>query len=364
MLERRASPASVPNTKCTLTTVVVSCRYMVRAPGQDWRSRVATYLADTLGPSIVRWRNCPHSRLPPFLTASFDIACADLLGTTCAFAYRGGAEVPSPTATAKQLAHVRKALGLPVVLVEPRIPSWRRKRLIEQRVAFIAPAAQMYLPPLGIDLREVIRPEYPSDVDDPREPFAPATQVVLLSLLLEATEGGREPEAVAKAVGYSRMSISRAARALERAGLVDRPQHSRHRRLHLVDTPTSVWDRAQSHLSSPVRARYVVPATDLDGALDAGETALAHRSMLAPPSMRTVAVSATVWAGHGSRLDAQAPFDTIDDPGSMRVEVWTYPPESLSSGRSVDPLSLYLSLRDHRDDRVAQAREALPAVLA
>ncbi len=47
----------------------------------------------------------------------------------------------------------------------------------------------------------------------------------------------------------------------------------------------------------------------------------------------------------------------------MMVEVWTYPPTSLSRDNAVDPLSLYLSLRDHVDDRVEQARETLAAVL-
>ncbi len=47
----------------------------------------------------------------------------------------------------------------------------------------------------------------------------------------------------------------------------------------------------------------------------------------------------------------------------MLVEVWTYPPGSLSRGDAVDSLSLHLSLRDPIDDRVARARDDLLAVL-
>lgn len=46
-------------------------------------------------------------------------------------------------ATAKQLAQLATLLDRPVALVEPRIPSWRRKRLIDRRVAFVAPSTQL-----------------------------------------------------------------------------------------------------------------------------------------------------------------------------------------------------------------------------
>ena len=159
------------------------------------------------------------------------------------------------------------------------------------------------------------------------------------------------------------MSISRAARVLERAGLIQRSKDGRRRHLHVHGDPRAVWDRAQSQLRSPVRARSTVPVADLEGALDAGETALSQRTMLAPPPTRTVAVSAGVWSRHGTRHGDRAHLDAIDEPGTMMVEVWTYPPTSLSRGHAVDPLSLYLSLRDHVDDRVEQARDTLTAVL-
>ena len=336
---------------------------MVDTPTEPWTAQVAEYLDHVLGVNRLRWRDCGATRLPVYLDATFDIACTELLGTPCAFAFRRTAETPSPTATAKQLVQLATLLDRPVVLVESSIPSWRRRRLIERRVAFVAPSTQLYLPPLGIDLRDAIRPEHQVVPFDDREPFAPATQVVLLDLLLEHPDHGREPEAIANRIGYSPMSISRASRTLERAGLVQRPKHGRHRFLRLLGTAKDVWVRAQPQLVSPVRARYAAPKQAFADALDAGETALASRSMLAPPPMRSVAVSSTAWANYGARHAARVHEAGLDDPASVVVEVWTYPPESLSQGPSVDPLSLYLSLRDHDDARVERARESLTAVL-
>ena len=139
-----------------------------------------------------------------------------------------------------------------MILVEPSIPSWRRKRLTQQRIAFIAPHTQMYLPPLGIDLRDTIRTDHAYETDDQAKPFVPATQVILLSLLLDTQRHGGEPGALAQAVNYSPMSISRAARALERANLIQRAKRGRHRHLLLATDPRTVWDRAHPNSSRPL----------------------------------------------------------------------------------------------------------------
>ena len=336
---------------------------MVHTATEPWTAQVAEYLGQVLGVSGLRWRNCGPTRLPVYLDATFEIACTELLGTPCAFAFRRTAEAPSPTATAKQFAQLAALLDRPVVLVEATIPSWRRRRLIERRVAFVAPATQLYLPPLGIDLRDAIRPDHRVAPFDDREPFTPSTQVVLLHLLLDDPNHGGEPEAIANRVGYSPMSISRAARTLERAELIQRPKQGRRRYLRLRGAPKDVWARAQPQLVSPVRARYIAQKQAFVDALAAGETALANRSMLAPPTPRTVAISSTAWADNAARHTARAHHVGHDEPESVVVEVWTYTPESLSQGTSVDPLSLYLSLRDHDDARIERARESLTAVL-
>lgn len=334
---------------------------MVGTPTTAWTTQVAEYIDQVLGVGPLRWHDCGPTRLPVYLEATFEIACTELLGRSCAFAFRHASPTPSPTATAKQLNQLATLLDRPVVLVEPSIPSWRRRRLIERRVAFVAPSTQLYLPPLGIDLRDATRGA--PQVAQADTPFAPSTQVVLLDLLLDDPGRGREPETIAQRVGFSPMSISRAARALEGANLIERPRHGRSRWLRLRGAPKDAWERAQPWLVSPVRARYAAPEQAFATALDAGETALASQSMLAPPPVRTVAVSGEAWTKHPASRSAPPHAADTDEPGSLMVEVWTYPPESLSRGPSVDPLSLYLSLREHDDTRIERARDALTKAL-
>lgn len=45
----------------------------------------------------------------------------------------------------------------------------------------------------------------------------------------------------------------------------------------------------------------------------------------------------------------------------MKIEIWSYSPDLLSESPVVDPLSLYLSLRNSEDERVQQQLETLIA---
>jgi hypothetical protein len=75
------------------------------------------------------------------------------------------------------------------------------------------------------------------------------------------------------------------------------------------------------------------------------------------PRTETLAVAGADWnrlvREHGLQ-DVEAGFGEGDD-----VQTWTYDPAILAERRVVDRLSLYLSVRDHNDERVAQAAERL-----
>ena len=94
--------------------------------------------------------------------------------------------------------------------------------------------------------------------------------------------------------------------------------------------------------------------TPLPG-LAAGETALAHYSMLAEPVTQTVAIAARNWTGLVEAFELTSAHPA--DERRFLVETWSYDPASLSDSDLVDRLSLYLSVRDHADERVAQAAE-------
>ena len=85
----------------------------------------------------------------------------------------------------------------------------------------------------------------------------------------------------------------------------------------------------------------------------AGLSALAHYSMLAEPGNVTIALSREDWKSLRQKDTVKKAM--ADEPGAVTVEVWGYPPLLFASDGCVDRLSLYLSLRDLKDERVEAA---------
>lgn len=318
---------------------------------------LADYFREVLGADVAL-RPCRGEHLPLFLAQTYELACGHIFGAECVFAIPSGGGAQRPTWHAKQREKMSAVLALPVVLVFHALSSRDRQRLIRQRVPFVVPFKQMFLPPLGIDLREWARPQGISG-SAPRAQgvFTPTTQLVLLYALLREGQGELRSEELVNELGVSAMSVSRALRDLGMAGLMSRPPQGRRRPAQLTDERSVVWDKAQPFLTTPVRTRFLTTRDNVPHAQEAGLTALARVSSLAAPPERTVALGSETWRELRHDLPLEPTEDGVPAPGEVTIEVWAYPPKALSHGPSVDSLSLYLSLRDRGDERVELALE-------
>jgi DNA-binding MarR family transcriptional regulator len=233
------------------------------------------------------------------------------------------------------------------------VTAYNRKRLIEQKVPFIVPGNQMYLPMLAIDLREHfrrIRKEAPT--------FSPSTQVVVLHATLRDAGQVLIPSEMASLLGYSAMTMTRAFDELETARLAEVTVRGRERCLRFNGDRREIWENAQPFLRNPVSKRLFIRRIDgAEGANRAGLTALAHYSMLAPPAYTTYALSRKEW----KTLRQQHKIIEVpaQDPDASEIEVWWYSPARFAEHGMVDRLSLYLSLRADHDERTETALEEM-----
>ena len=225
------------------------------------------------------------------------------------------------------------------------ISSYNRKRLIEQKISFVVPGKQMYLPIHGVDLRKHIK-----SIRSTRKKFSPSTQVLLLSVLYEWPENGITPSQLAERLGYSSMTLTRAFDEIEAWGLGDVRMEWRERVLLFEGDRKTLWERALEQLHTPVRKRVkaLAPQT-VQSLIIAGESALAHYSMLAEPPHPVYAVTPNVWKT--MRLNDDITELTIHEPGSVEIEIWKYTPGLFARDGIADPLSLFLSLKDTKDER-------------
>jgi DNA-binding MarR family transcriptional regulator len=316
---------------------------------------VATYVEETLGAKIAPtpW---PERRLPHFLKENYAFYIVEFSGVTILLMLAHGTG-PAPAALRKHIGLLRSKWDGHVVYITPTLTAYNRKRLVEQKVPFIVPGNQMYLPMEGIDFREHFRRQQQT-----QDVLSPSAQLLLLHLLLHPPRDVITPKDAAARMSYSAMTMTRAFNELEAAQLVRVTPQGKERHLRLGDEPKEVWARAQPLLSSPVKRVLCIRwATPKPPGHRAGLTALAESSMLAAPLRPSHALSRKRWTA--LRREHHAVEIPAEDPDALELQIWSYAPEYLARDNRVDPLSLYLSLRESDDERIAASLDELMETL-
>ena len=104
-----------------------------------------------------------------------------------------------------------------------------------------------------------------------------------------------------------------------------------------------------AELSSPVSKVFFARKTpQIEYLVDAGETALAARSMFAAPGMEQKAVLRSTWR---QLCDLEVAGGELPDNETAMIQVWRYAPVFADSSR-VDNISLALSLAAIDDERI------------
>ena len=314
---------------------------------------VRRYLQEVLGistPDVKPWTGA--NKLPYFLRDAFQFGELELLGHPIVLAMARAKHQQSLSEVRTWLDKVTALAGQPAVFVTDALASYERRRLIEQKVPFIVPGNQLYLPDLGLDLREYFRKRSPGA----EAALSPSAQAMLITALLhQPWQVEWQPSKVAAALGYTPMTLSRAVKELTAAGLATAYTVGRSRWLRMEHPPEQVWERAKPALRTPVkRTVWVVAkgsAANRPGRL-AGLSALARYSMLTEPKWSVHALSAADW-----KAATDAGVRELPEPvaGAHEWQLWSYSPALVPDAATVDPLSLTLSLQDNADDRVQLA---------
>ena len=285
--------------------------------------------------------------LPLYLHEQYSVYQAVLLDRPVLFMADRGHEERSPGQVRQQMETGRAGWTGDVVYVRASITAYNRSRLISQRVSFIVPGSQLYLPTFGVALREHFK-----EVSAEPDTLSPSAQALLLMLLYSRAEVPVTPKAIAEHLGYTAMSMTRAFSELKVFGIGEHARRGKYRELRLFEPRKQAWERAQPYMRSPVKRRlYVSQGDSTKGLPLSGMSALAEHSMVSPPARAVYACSDETW-----RSGRLAP-DTIPLPGpeDCEVEVWSYSPTLFQQHGTADPLSLYLSFRRTEDERVEQA---------
>jgi DNA-binding MarR family transcriptional regulator len=286
-------------------------------------------------------------QFPFFLQDAYQFYQMTLMGRLCTILIEDDAE-NSPAAISKHIDIVQQQLGMPCIYVCDAITAYNRERLINHRVSFIVPGNQMFLPFLGIDLRDYFLKKR----IEKAEKLSPAALTTLIYMMARVGDEFR-PAELAQGTGYTTMSISRAVDKIESMGLIVSERSGRDRLLRM--DKKDLWRKITPLAQSPVKQRVFLreDAIDLSKYLRAGYDALAHFSSINKPNHPIIAMSTEEW-----RALKQQGIKTVEF-GEIEVEVWQINPRLFADEQFVNRYFLYLSLKDNKDERIEMTLEEM-----
>jgi len=295
------------------------------------------------------------SSLPLFLRERYKISAIKIFGRRFLLAMEKEKNFPaSPSEYARQATFLQTKLKEPVVLVIPALPSYVRNRMAAKGIPFIVPGSQIFLPIALIDLRE----RFPQPKLTHGKKLTPAAQCVLLYHLQKESLERIALRDIAAKVRYSPIMLTKVKDELEATQICFPFREGRSIMLGFKLRGKELWEFAKPLLSSPVRKKHWVrwnkPAHP---ALLAGMSALSRHTMIEDDRLSTYALARLPFREALEKRMHQKYM--CFEEANVQLESWSYNPLLLRDKKTVDSLSLYLSLQDSTDERVQQQLEIL-----
>ena len=315
-------------------------------------SAIENYFHKVLGqPVNIKELSREHvASLPMFLRELYSLKRIRILGHEAILMERISDRPLTVDQFHKHTKLVEFAFSRPTILVLKSIESYNKRRLIQRHISFVIPGKQMFIPQFLIDLKERGEGFLPD-----QEKLQPAAQCLLFFHLLRKDIQKYNFKQISTELGYTQMTITRAARDLASKHLANIEGKKERRLLFEIDRK-KLWKASHPYLQNPVKKIYFQDDFVHSKLLyKASYSALAYYTDLSEDDREYFAVSQSDF----SRLLALGKIEvSTDQDGPICIQVWKYPPALLTESQVVDPLSLYLSF-DTRDERVETELEKL-----
>jgi hypothetical protein len=321
-----------------------------------WETEVTNYLEETIGITIQRRmptdENNYLSKVPLYIKQAHWINVFLIDDKLVTLVKPRDERDLTPTKIIEAYLQLDSKLDYPAVLVLDTMTTYNRARLIAEKVPFIVPFKQLYIPFMMVDLREAkvkMAINY-------SEKFGPASQYIVLSVLRHGLFQTNTKELIER-TGYTKMTVSRAIRQLAEANLCEIVSQYKST-INFISSKEDLWKKALPSLKSPVRKSVWIEAADQDlCAFNAGLNALSHYSSLNDGPNQTFATTNAILQAkvqNGLKI-----HEGIGDENLIELQLWKYAPIGLARGSYVDPWSLFLTLSDAEDERIQIALDQM-----
>ena len=231
----------------------------------------------------------------------------------------------------------------PVLVVEQLRPA-QRKKLVAERLAFVEPGHQIYLPfiCLAFDERVVLKERI-------KEKFTPAIQCVFIAILLQ-DEKEIDLKKLISHLELSQITVNRAIRQLADLGIIEITGNATRKQYTRINRK-EFWGNGKDYLKTPVAfIIYTKRSIDEKDMYFTNDSAMARLSMINDASQPIYAMS--------KKKKEDIPEDLLlheyelDQMDYCKIEVWKYDPGLFAKTNIVDIFSLYAEYVEENDPRV------------
>ena len=247
--------------------------------------------------------------------------------------------------------------SMDVILVFSKLSDIEKKQLLQARVPFVDFKGNLFFPPLGLVLNAN------DDVATSKE-LTPSEQLTWIAFLLTKGQKIVDVDMLSQVTGLPNSTIYRCLRTFKTLDWLNKPN----KLYTYTASKKELFLKSESYLFNPIKKRLLLPNVDLENIksdsrlLYGGTYALSYLTFLAESDENS------------SYVISHRQFNKLSLPLSQHVlegkvlEIWRYSPfvsefwndfKENQDRQFVDPISLYLTLKDDDDPRVEEEIEVL-----
>lgn len=262
----------------------------------------------------------------------------------------------------KQAKGIQKQTGLAVILVFNKLSDVQKKQLLQIAVPYLDYHENIYFPYLGFLFSKV---ENEVKVD---KKLTSTEQKVLISLLLNSSTFEINIEEISCLTNLSIPSLYRAFKNFKDRGWLTNKNKS----YHFAKTKAQIFNEAKKFLKNPIHNTVLISEDDFQRITQNVDLKLSNTKALS-----TISILADN-DEYGTYALSKKQFKKIEESFQQhifqghKIEIWDYEPihfnylkeeclrnESKGESALIDPISLYLILKDDEDPRIEEEVEKL-----
>ena len=243
------------------------------------------YLAEIFGLSVKIENWDGKSKLPLYLRNKREYFVLSM-GNVQSVLMKNNSDNFNVSGFEKEMQEIEKYAEMSVILWLDAVSTYQRNALVKNRIPFIVPNSQIYVPELGMCLKE-----FCAGKREKVEKMTATTQFLLLYFIYQKKHEEKSQSEIAEYLNMSAMNVSRAVQELQELGLLESRKEGTSKVIKSVATGKELYQLSSGYLQSPVQKKIYVSLKYFDMDLPfAGETALAKKSMLNYPKCTVYAM--------------------------------------------------------------------------